>query len=242
VLDAHPLTLQPLTAATAAAASSGQPVNTPDTAGYVTTGQPGTYTAAAVSFTVPSLTQTVDGANAEYSAAIGGENNMIRVGITSLWTTQFSPPQKNIPFFELDSNTLGPITGQLFVFSPQVQAGDQIYASVDSNLNGDGISDVYVLDETTGVYSSLLASGLADGASAGCLVRLHQPGLPLANFGTVNLQCGVYEEGTPQMGPIGTYPNFPINMVNGGPGAITSDLSPDGLSFDVTWVSPNPGF
>lgn len=267
IRDAHPFTHRPLrmpkaaatTAAaslgqqvrqlalTAAAASSGQSVNTPDTAGYVTTGQPGQYTAAAVSFMVPTLTPQVNGAPIAYVAAIGGENNMILAGIMSFSTPNFVPPQSDIPFDVFISHTSGvaPMEQQP-VFNPRVQAGDTIFAYVDSNLNGNGMSDVYLLDENTGVYSYLPSiPGIADGASAGCLLQSSGGagnGTILQNFGTVNMDCGVYQEGTPQMGPIGTYPNIPINMVNGGPGATTSDLSPDGLTFSVTWVSPNPGF
>jgi hypothetical protein len=152
------------------------------------------------------------------------------------------------PFFLFNSNTPGGALveqGLELVGSP-IQSGDTIYAYVDSDLNGDGTSDVYFLDENTGAYSyqpSLTV--VADGSSAGCLVQTlptddPDGGLPLSDFGTMTMQCGVYEAGTAQMGPIGAYPNIPLDMVAGSnPGATTSALSSQ-LGFALTWMPGNP--
>lgn len=246
----HPLTHLPLSAPIASGAGT---LKSTTWAGDVATGSPGTYTAAAVTFTVPSLTPTVSGARASYTAGVGGDGSVspadqIAVGITS-YLDPASGNQINIPWWAFASSTPGASSPQMDL-SLQVQAGDQIYAYVDSNLHGDGADSFYLQDNTTGAYISAGTNNrgyLADGASAHCLVSdpltLNGSQFPLANFGTVNMQCRVYEEGTPQMGPIGTYLNTPFDMVNNNndPNATTSDFSPDGLNFAVNWNSSQTG-
>jgi len=203
-------------------------------AGYITTAS-GTYTAVQVTFYVPTLTQTVDGAKVAYGAEIGAPvpgAALIDGGIYS-YLDPTSGTQMNKAYWEFSKDNSGTMTpsldktGEFSLTGPGggvVHPGDQIMVSVKVGtfVNGTGdtfIADIFtVTDVTTGDTYPLVLPGndfTPDLSAAGCLVMSQaSTPTPLANFGSVDMlgcQVTVSNPNVPDFGvDTGTSATSPI--------------------------------
>jgi len=228
-------------------------------AGYETSAA-AEYTAAAVSFNVPTLTPTVDGAKVAYAAEIGGTAGggaTIDAGIYSYLDP--SGNQINRAYWEFYNPTSGLDKTEEFSLTPNgvVSPTDQIAVSVRWNTTGGHAFDAFsIMDITTNSSVSYALTGtdyLPDSTGAGCLVLSPIgtfPRLPVADFGTVVMQqCNVdrfYLGGS--LNPIGNYGPVASQIVrldsNGAKVAYTSSpsypLGNNGQDFSVSWENAQP--
>src|SRR5215469_10982653 len=125
-----------------------------DASGYQST-MPGTYTAAEVTFTVPSFQQPTGGPKVAYAAAVGGGVGIVDAGIYSYLDP--SGTQINQAYWEFYHFGPGPsVTQDLALGGGNgggvVSPGDQIDAYVSSNYQGSGNDYFFILDLTTGDF------------------------------------------------------------------------------------------
>jgi hypothetical protein len=160
-------------------------------------GSRGTYRAATVEFTVPTLSLSNSSADVAIWTGVGGDNNrdggsgvLPQVGIVANASGNdgCNDHQYNESVWELAGapNDNGAVNLPL----SRLCIGDQVYAYVSSNLETDGYNYYYIENETTGSYNSHTQSGsgtyFSDSATGECVVERVTNGLnqldPLAEF------------------------------------------------------------
>ena len=224
----------------------------PNDAGYIAT-SPGTYTAAEVTFTVPTFQQPAGGPKVAYAAVVAGHSGAVVDGGIYSYLDPTTGAQINKAYWEFYGPGSGlsvtedlPLSGG--TGGGVVSPGDQIDAYVSSNYQGSGDDYFLIQDLTTGESGSYTLSGndyIVDGANASCLVLVPATDpQPPADFGTLNVQqCQVsLSEGTgaSTTSTISNYKPVPITMVNGGFGASPGPLGKGG-DFSVTWNAQPQG-
>ncbi|MBV9400317.1 MAG: hypothetical protein JO062_20225 [Bryobacterales bacterium] len=225
----------------------GRNVASDNWSGYAVTGVKGSVTDAKGSWIVPSVTCPSSGD--EYSSfwvGIDGysSNTVEQVGTDSDCVNGVPTYYAWYEFYPHFAYTIRSIT---------VKPGDVISAEVTAS--GKGTFTVTITDGNERPFSVSTHVPNAAASSAEWIAEAPYSGgvLPLANFGTVLFgqdstavmeTCNATIGGT--SGPIGS-PSFAndvaeITMVNGSGAtkAAPSDLSSDGSSFSVAWVSSGP--
>jgi hypothetical protein len=157
-------------------------------AGNEARGSRGTYRAADVTFTIPTVSSSspTQTSTVSFWAGVGGDNfyqttsyELIQAGVTL--SVSPSGAQSNYAWWETagTSGNNGPNS-----FSFAVHRGNTIYAYVDSNLSGDGYNTYYVENETTGAYGihNDPPNYFSDSATGECIGEKNSP--QLADFGT----------------------------------------------------------
>jgi len=202
--------------------------------GYIADEAPGTFKAASITFTVPTLRGQSGDHVASWVGLGGGLTpapRLVQAGVDS-WIDD-AGRQINAPFWEVVPG----FTEQIVALNTDIQAGDRVSVSVSSV----GRDTFLISDLSTGASASFVlrgATNLTDGASAECIVErpsVDRSLIPLAQFHALAIsRCQVSASST-RLTPISNWSHRPLNIVNTSGQVLASTGPLTHGAFSVFW-------